>query len=180
MNGIIDLVRKAQRGDESAYLELFQQFDEDLYRVAYVYLGNEEDSLDVVQETAYRSFKSIKKLKEPEYFKTWLIKIAISCSIDLLRKRKRQIQWKPDYIESITIKDDEDLPLSLTLKELIEALEPEEKNVIILRFYYDLTIREVTEVLDIPLGTGKTLLYRALKKLRQRVEEDGDYGYGFR
>nr|WP_208420374.1 sigma-70 family RNA polymerase sigma factor [Paenibacillus lupini] len=174
------MVRKAQRGDESAYLELFQQFDEDLYRVAYVYLGNEEDSLDVVQETAYRSFKSIKKLKEPEYFKTWLIKIAISCSIDLLRKRKRQIQWKPDYIESITIKDDEDLPLSLTLKELIEALEPEEKNVIILRFYYDLTIREVTEVLDIPLGTGKTLLYRALKKLRQRVEEDGDYGYGFR
>nr|WP_283094751.1 sigma-70 family RNA polymerase sigma factor [Paenibacillus sp. ATY16] len=174
------MVRKAQRGDESAYLELFQQHEEDLYRAAYVHVGNEEDALDVIQETAYRSFKGISKLKEPAYFKTWLIKIAISCSIDLLRKRKRQIQWRPEYLDSITVSDEEDFTLSITLKELVEALEPEEKSVVILRFYYDLTIREVTEVLDIPLGTGKTLLYRALKKLRKRVEEDGVYGYGLR
>ncbi|NIK69471.1 sigma-70 family RNA polymerase sigma factor [Paenibacillus sp. BK033] len=180
MRGIIDLVKMAQHGDESAYLKLFQQYEEDLYRAAYVHVGNEEDALDVMQETAYRSFKGIRKLKEPAYFKTWLIKIAISCSIDLLRKRKRQMQWRPEYLESITVSDEEDFTLSITLKELVEALEPEEKSVVILRYYYDLTIREVTEVLDIPLGTGKTLLYRALKKLRKRVEEDGDYGYGLR
>ncbi|MCM3629607.1 sigma-70 family RNA polymerase sigma factor [Paenibacillus glycanilyticus] len=161
-------------------MKLFRHYEEDLYRVAYVHLGNEEDALDVIQETAYRSFKSLKKLKEPAYFKTWLTKIAISCSIDMLRKRKREVQWKPEYLESITITDQEDFSLSFTLKELIEALEPEEKSVIILRFYYDLTIREVAEILNIPLGTGKTLLYRALKKLRKRVEEDGDYGFEFR
>ncbi|WP_306220574.1 sigma-70 family RNA polymerase sigma factor [Cohnella sp. WQ 127256] len=88
---IIDLVKRAQRGDGIAYLELYQQYEDDIYRTAYVYLGNQEDALDVVQETAYRSYKFIGKLKEPQHFKTWLIKITISCAIDLLRKRKKEV-----------------------------------------------------------------------------------------
>ncbi|MGZ9586718.1 sigma-70 family RNA polymerase sigma factor [Paenibacillus marinisediminis] len=175
--GIAQLVKRAQKGDEAAYLTLFQQYEEDLYRVAYVYLGNQEDALDVVQETAYRSFRSIASLKEPKYFKTWLIKIAISCSIDVSRKRKREVQWKSEYFDSITTGDESDLPLSISLKDLIESLDLEEKHVVLLRFYYDLTIREVSEILNIPLGSAKTLLYRALRKLRKRVEEDDIYGY---
>ncbi|XID91913.1 sigma-70 family RNA polymerase sigma factor [Paenibacillaceae bacterium WGS1546] len=173
--GIIDLVRRAQQGDGNAYLELFQQYEEDIYRMAYVYLGNSEDALDVVQETAYRSYKSIAKVKEPQYFKTWLIKIAISCSVDLLRKRKKEVQWKSEYIDSITPVDDNHISLAISLKDMIDLLDIEEKHVIILRFYYDFTIREVTEIMNIPLGTGKSLLYRALRKLRKRVEEEGDY-----
>jgi RNA polymerase sigma-70 factor (ECF subfamily) len=172
---IIELVKRAQQGDGTAYLELFQQYEEDIYRTAYVYLGNQEDALDVVQETAYRSYKFIAKVKEPQHFKTWLIKIAISCSIDLLRKRKKEVQWKSEYYDSITAIDEGDIPLALSLKDLIELLDIEEKHVIILRFYYDFTIREATEIMNIPLGTGKTLLYRALRKLRKRVEGEDIY-----
>lgn len=174
---IIDLVRRAQKGDGIAYLELFQQYEEDIYRMAYVYLGNPEDALDVVQDTAYRSFKSITKVKEPQYFKTWLIKIAISCSIDLLRKRKKEVQWKSEYYDSITAVDENDISLAISLMDLIELLDMEEKHVIILRYYYDFTIREVTEIMNIPLGTGKSLLYRALRKLRKRVEEEDVYEF---
>ncbi|WP_372339190.1 sigma factor-like helix-turn-helix DNA-binding protein [Cohnella sp. WQ 127256] len=71
--------------------------------------------------------------------------------------------------------NDGDTPLSLSLQELIGTLDIEEKHVIILRFYYDFTIRKVTKIMDIPLGTGKTLLYRALRKLRKRVEGDNIY-----
>lgn len=169
--GILSLVLKAQRDDEKAYLELFQQYQEDIYRTAYVYLRNQEDALDVVQETAYRSFKSITSLIEPKHFKTWLIRISISCSIDLLRKRKKEIQLKPEYYEFLTNGEEEDIPLSLSLKDLIDSLDSEEKQVIILRFYQDYTLREVAEILDLPLGTGKTILYRALGKLRQRSKE---------
>jgi len=172
---IIELVRRAQRGDGVAYLELYRQYEEDIYRTAYVYLSHQEDALDVVQETAYRSYKFIHKLKEPRYFKTWLIKIAISCSIDLLRKRKREVQWKPEYYDSISAIDEGDIPLSLSLQDIIDSLVVEEKHVIILRFYYDYSIREVAEIMDIPLGTGKTLLYRALRKLRKRVEGEDIY-----
>jgi len=175
---IIELVKRAQKGDSAAYTELFQHYEEDLYRLAYVYLGNQEDALDVVQETAYRSYKSIMNLKEPRFFKTWLIKIAINCSMDVFRERKNEMEWKPEYLDAITITDDDDTPLSLSLKQLIDLLSIEEKQVILLKFYHDLTIREVVDIMDIPLGTGKTLLYRALKKLRKRLEEEED-GYGY-
>ncbi|SMF84679.1 RNA polymerase, sigma subunit, SigV [Paenibacillus uliginis N3/975] len=174
MNVIIRTVRKAQRGNDKAFLKLFQQYEEDLYRIAYVYVKNKDDALDVVQETAYLSFKKINTLKNPEYFKTWLTKIAISCSIDLLRKRKKVIHLKPGYEEFVG-SDDEDVPLSLSLQGLVDTLNEDEKSIVLLRFYYDHTFREISEILEIPLGTAKSVLYRALDKLRKQVKEAGMY-----
>ena len=133
--------------------------------MAYVYVKNENDALDVVQEVAYRSFKSIDTLKQPEYFKTWLIKITISCAINLINKNKKVIQLIPDYEELIGI-GDEDIPLTLTLQKMIDDLKEEEKSVVLLKFYHDYTFEEISKLLDMPLGTAKSVLYRALKKLK--------------
>ena len=92
MNEIIRLVKKAQKGNDKAFLKLFQKYEEEIFRMAYVYVKNESDALDVVQEVAYHSFKKIDTLKNPEYLKTWLIKIAINCSIELVRKNKKVVQ----------------------------------------------------------------------------------------
>ena len=138
-----------------------------MYRTAFVYLRNREDALDAVQETAYRSFKSISKLKEPQHFKTWLIRIAIRCSVDILRKRPRDVSLRIDLQEAIEEGSGTgDLSLSLSLRELIDTLDEDEKSVVLLRFYHGYTIRETADILELPLGTGKTILYRALKKLR--------------
>ncbi|MEW8987886.1 MAG: sigma factor, partial [Bacillus sp. (in: firmicutes)] len=64
---MLSLIKKAQRGNDKAFLELFQQYEQDLYRMAYIYVKNQSDAMDVVQETAYKSFKSINELKEPKY-----------------------------------------------------------------------------------------------------------------
>ena len=167
---IINLVKKATKGDEKAFLKLFQIYEQDIYRTAFIYLKNESDALDVVQETAYRSFKYIKNLKEPKYFKTWLLKIAINCAYDLLRKRKNAIKIKTEVVEFFSEAANEDVILTLTVRDLIEQLNEEEKSVIILRFYQDLTIKEISETLDIPLGTAKSVLYRALNKLRKDMK----------
>ena len=172
---MLKLIKKAQKGNDKAFLTLFQQYEQDIYRTAFVYVKNQSDALDVVQETAYRSFKSIKDLKEPKYFKTWLIRIAISCAIDLLRKQKNVVQMKPDYVEFISDDVNEDIDLEMTVRDLIERLNEDEKSVIILRFYEGLTIKEISEELDIPLGTAKTILYRALDKLRKNLKGDGVY-----
>ena len=172
---MLNLIKKAQKGNDKAFLTLFQQYEQDIYRTAFVYVKNQSDALDVVQETAYRSFKSIKNLKEPKYFKTWLIRIAISCAIDLLRKRKNVVQMKPDYVEFISDDVNEDIDLEMTVRDLIERLNEVEKSVIILRFYEGLTIKEISDELDIPLGTAKTILYRALDKLRKNLKGDGVY-----
>ena len=172
---MLNLIKKAQKGNDKAFLTLFQQYEQDIYRTAFVYVKNQSDALDVVQETAYRSFKSIKDLKDPKYFKTWLIRIAISCAIDLLRKQKNVVQMKPEYVEFISDDVNEDIDLEMTVRDLIERLNEDEKSVIILRFYEGLTIKEISEELDIPLGTAKTILYRAIDKLRKNMKGDGVY-----
>lgn len=168
----MDLIKKAQRGNDKAFLTLFQQYEQDIYRMAYIYVKNQNDALDVVQETAYRSFKSIETLKEPKYFKTWLMRIAISCSLDLLKKRKNVVQLNPEFEEYISGQVNEDIISEITLKDLINQLEANEKSVILLRFYQGLTLQEVSETLKIPLGTAKTILYRSLNKLRINLKGD--------
>lgn len=167
---IIKLVKKAQKGDDKAFLKLFQQYEEDIYRMAYVYVKNESDALDVVQEVAYRSFKKIKTLKNPEYFKTWLIKIAITCSIDLVRKNNNVVQLKPEYDECISF-EDEDIPLSITLQELLDQLNEDEKSIVILKFYEGYSFKEIADLLNMPIGSAKSVLYRALGKLRKQFKE---------
>ncbi|MBM7662904.1 RNA polymerase sigma-70 factor (ECF subfamily) [Bacillus mesophilus] len=138
--------------------------------MAFLYVKNKEDALDVVQEVAYQSFSKIKTLKKPEYFKTWLIKIVINCSLQLLNKKKKVIQLTPEFDEFMG-SSDEDLPLTLSLKDVINTLMEEEKTVLLLRFYHGYTFKEISEMLDIPLGTAKTVLYRSLEKLRKEFKE---------
>jgi RNA polymerase sigma-70 factor (ECF subfamily) len=171
---MIRLVKKAQKGNDKAFLKLYQQFEEDIYRLAYVYVKNKDDALDVVQEVAYQSFKKIDTLKKPEYFKTWLMKITINCAINVIRKNKKVVLLISDF-EVLMGTEEEDLLLSLSLQELMDFLQEDEKSVILLRFYHDHTLKEISEILEIPLGTAKSVLYRALNKLRKNYKEAGNY-----
>jgi len=162
-------VKKAQKGDDKAFLKLFQQYEEDIYRMAYVYVKNESDALDVVQEVAYRSFSKIETLKSPEFFKSWLLRITITCAIDLMRKNKKVVHLNPDYQEKIGLEDG-DLSLSITLQELLERLTEHEKSIVMLRFYEGYSFREIGEMLHMPLGSVKSVLYRALEKLRKQCK----------
>ena len=169
------LVKKAQKGNDQAYLMLFQQYEADIYRMAYVYVKNKDDALDLVQEVAYQSFKTISTLKKPEYFKTWLMKITINCALNLINKNKKVIPLNSSF-EVFTGSEDEDIALTLSLHMLIDTLKEDEKSVILLKYYDDRTLKEISEILDIPLGTAKSVLYRALDKLRQNLKEVGNYG----
>lgn len=149
---------------------LFQQYQEDIYRISYAYVKNKNDALDVVQEVAYRSFKKIETLKNPEYFKTWLIKITITCSIDFIRKNKKVIQLDSVH-EKFIGSVDEDASFLITLQDLLDQLNENEKSIIILKFYQGYSFKEIAELLKMPLGTTKSVLYRALNKLRKEFKE---------
>lgn len=138
--------------------------------MAYVYVKNKDDALDVVQEVAYQSFKNFHTLKKPEFLKTWLMKITINCAINVIRKNQKVIHLKPEY-ETLIGSEDEDLPLAISLQDFIETLEEEEKSVVLLRFYHHYTFKEISELMEIPLGTAKSILYRALGKLRKQFKE---------
>lgn len=138
--------------------------------MAYVYVKNKEDALDVAQEVAYQSFKKINTLKKPEYFKTWLMRITMNCATNVVRKNKKVVQLKPEYEEFLGT-ENEDISFSISLQDLIDGLDGDEKGIVLLRFYHNHTFKEISEILEIPLGTAKSILYRALDKLRKQFKE---------
>jgi len=172
---IIESNRRNQGDNDKAFLELFQQYEQDIYRMAYVYVKNKEDALDVVQEAAYRSFLKFNTLNNLQMFKTWLIKITINCAIDLLRKNKQVIHLKKEDIEFLS-SSMEDIPLSLSLQDLLELLNEDEKTIVLLKFYQGCTFSEISEVINAPLSTVKSILYRALEKLRKGARRVDMYG----
>lgn len=164
------LIMRAQQGDAEAFAQLFAQFEVDLYKMAYVYVGNEADALDVVQEVAYKSFKYIQSLQGATYIKTWLMRITINCATDVLKKRGHILPYEEDFEESE--EPYEELPEKWALEDVMTKLSEEEKDVILLRFYHDYTLQQTATILQLKLGTTKTVLYRALRKLRQALEQE--------
>lgn len=100
-----------------------------LYRTAFLYLGSESMAIDAVDEAVYKGLKGVKKLREPEYFNTWMTRILINeCKMELRRRKKEQPL--SEYQENVAIEYD-----SLELKEAIGCLPQELKEVVILRYF---------------------------------------------
>lgn len=166
---------KKQKQEADEFYQLFAKHQDTLYRVAFIYVRNKEDALDVMQETAYRAFRSFHTNREPQYIQSWLTKITIHCSLDLLRKKKRifpaDVQQMSES-ESIDLGTVDDFIIHMTLEQVIEELDEMEKSVVLLRYYQDFKFQKTAEALDIPLGTAKTILYRALQK-NETIDEGG-------
>ncbi|PLS15431.1 RNA polymerase subunit sigma-70 [Bacillus sp. M6-12] len=169
---IIKTVKKAQKGDDQAFLEVINTENTKLYRIAYLYVKNESDALDIVQETVYKAYISINTLKQPSYFHTWLTRILINTAMDFLRKNNKVFpidQHSLERMESPKSVNPED---KLVLLQAIESLEEKYKTVIILRYYKDLTVKQIAGLLECPEGTVKTNLHRAINKLKIEYKED--------
>ena len=168
----MEQVLLAKNGDEEAFRKLIEESKSMLYRTAFAYTRNEDDAIEIVQETVYKAFVSINQLKEPAYFGTWLTRILINCSINYMKKQKRMILFSepiPKYVASTNPGHvEEKMDLSFAIDQLEEKL----KTVVILKYYHDLTIIQIAEILECPVGTVKTRLHMALKKLRVELKEE--------
>lgn len=168
------LLKKAQKGNANAFIELLQHEKLKLYKMAFLYMKNENDALDIVQETVARAFANIGSVKEPAYFSTWLTKICINTALESIRKSNKII-----YMEQPIIEIAEDLVLDekMDLLEAIEQLDEKYKTVIILKYYQDLPVKDIAQLLQCPEGTVKTNLHRAIQQLKKHVLKGGSH-YG--
>lgn len=166
------LVKKAGKGDADAFAQLMEQVKVQAYRMAYTYVKNEEDALEVVSESVYKAYKSIASLRNPDYFTTWFMRIVINSAITLLGKRKNQI-YLDDCVDEkeLAVGDENEFSADrIDLYHAIDRLSPENKSLIVLRFYQDLKLEEIADVLQIPLSTVKSRLYKVLKLLKADLE----------
>ncbi|GKV65380.1 MULTISPECIES: sigma-70 family RNA polymerase sigma factor [Sporosarcina] len=166
-----DLLKKAQKGNDQAFLELINPEKDKLYRIAFTYVKNESDALDVVQESIYKAYTSIKNVKETAYFSTWLTRILINTALDFIKKKSKVVPIEQDSLERVESPQKPFSEDKLDLLEAIEELEEKYKTVIVLRFYKDLTVKQIAELLECPEGTVKTNLHRAINRLKIRFKE---------
>lgn len=143
------------------------------YRFAYRYMKNPDVSIDVVQEAIVKALENIHTLRNKEYLKTWFYRILINECLTNIRKNKKIVFLEQydevPYIDSTTDKK----VLADIVFKAIDNLDPKYKTIILLRFYEDMMISDIAEVLKININTVKSRLYRALDMLKNElINED--------
>lgn len=138
------------------------------YRLAYSYLKNREEALDAVQTAVCRALEKQDSLQKPDAVRTWVYRILVNVCTDMLRQRKRVTFVPPEALDAGSYEDP--LPTDGTLAQRVDALPAEIGTIVKLRFYEDLSLKEISAVTGVSLSTVKTRLYTGLKKLRVSLE----------
>ena len=167
-------VKNIQDKDDEAFIELIDQCKEKMYTIAFAYLKNEQNSLDAVSESIYKAYMNKGKLKKLELFNTWIIKILINSCNDILKSNKKII-----YIDEYNKIDKDELTETefkiannVDLYNAIDKLDQKFKSVVILKYLEDMTIAQISEILDLPEGTVEVYLKRALVMLKIKLGEE--------
>ncbi len=169
---IESLVLAAKKGDDHSFYQLMESNKIKLYKMAYSYLRNEIDSLEAIQETTFRAYKKLRSLKDPKYFNTWIVRILINYCMDELKRRKRTI------VKDVETAVNSNMNMNkIEIEQALDYLQTKYQTVIILKYFQDLTIHDIADLLKRPEGTIKTWLNKALKELRKYLGEDGESLY---
>ena len=139
-----------------------------LYRTAYMFLGSEAKALDAVDEAVYQGLKALGRLREPQFFDTWMTRILINECKKEQRRRKRELP--EEYLPEGGVQDYDSLPL----KEAVKRLPQEFRDVVVLRFFGGFTLLETAGSLGIPQGTAASRQRRALALLKLELSEEDE------
>lgn len=166
-----ELIDGAIHGDEDALTDLIILIEEDLYKIARTRLFCEDDIKDAVQETIIQTFKYIKKLKEPKYFKTWIFKILINKCNKIFRKsQKNSFVEYDEKLINMGFDNEDEIISELDFYNLIKFLNYDERIALILYYMEDLTTKEISEILKEPESTIRNRISRARAKLKKKNE----------
>ncbi len=171
------LVQRASEGDHEAFRLLVHGSLARLDAASRLILRDSELARDAVQEAMVLAWRNLPGLRDPDRFDAWLHRLTVRSCIDMARRRRRRvIEVELTPLDDVPIADasaivaDRDL-----LDRALARLDPEQRAIIVLRFYLELTLPEAAEALDIPLGTAKSRLHRALAAMRIAAwPEDGE------
>ncbi|WP_415334752.1 sigma-70 family RNA polymerase sigma factor [Clostridium perfringens] len=166
----IRLIKESMKGNKESFGILIKNNKEYLYKMAFLYVKDEQDALEVIHETVYRAFLNIEKLKKAKFFNTWITRILINVSIDFLKKKgKNEMldESTPIIKEKCEISTEE----KLDLYNAIDLLNDNYKTVIIMMYFNDMKIKDISKIMEIPENTVKTYLRRAKQALGEVLKE---------
>ncbi|HXK70900.1 MAG TPA: RNA polymerase sigma factor [Caldisericia bacterium] len=162
-----EIIERAKDGDREAMSEIFETYKDYVMRSSYIMLGRVEKAEDVTENVFFKVFTRIQSFDIERDFRPWLSSIVINETRNYVNKNKITLfkdNADQTYIEPSTINlNREEI---LDVREGLKKLTQKEKEIITLRYYYELTIEEISRILKLPKNTVKVRIHRTLKKLR--------------
>ncbi|MFS0820927.1 RNA polymerase sigma factor SigW [Bacillus sp. HNG] len=176
-------IRQIKNGDQNAFAEIVEFYKDKVFQICYRMLGNRHEAEDIAQEAFIRAYVNIHSYDLNKKFSTWLYRIATNLSIDRIRKKK------PDYYLDAELAGSDGLTMysqiaadaalpedeleTMELQELIQSeimkLPDKYRSVIVLKYIEEFSLKEISEILDLPVGTVKTRIHRGREALRNQL-----------
>jgi len=163
---------KKSKALETQLLTIIKESQEKHYRIAFSYVKNEQDALDVIQDSIYKALTSFEKVEKPEYLSTWLTRIVINSAIDHINKNKNVILMDKNMLEQDAVEKPQSIDDKMDINQALDNLNTKQRAVVILRFFEDQKFDEISRIMELPMSTVKSILYRSLEKMKIELKED--------
>ena len=172
-----ELIAKVKKGDREAFMMLTRFYQKKIFIVAYSFFRNKEDALDIVQETFLRCYQKIHLFNNGRSFQNWLIQIAKNLCVDHYRKHhRRESEYNRDVgVEEMNLPDDSnpdpnrESDLKAVLDIGLKRLTEKQRMIFVMKHYNGLKYREIAEILNVALGTVKSLHFKAVQNLKTHI-----------
>lgn len=170
------LVTRIKNGEREAFARLVTKYQHEIYKIAYFKLWNPSEAEEAAQEALVRSLAAIGSLREGKKYFGFLKTITLNCCQDMITKRNRESDPLPEFettenqpIHSFNPGSPEEMTekkeMISRVRKALDQLEEDEKEIIILKHFQELTFQQVAVRMGIPENTAKTVFYRTLEKL---------------
>ncbi len=177
-----ELIQAAARGDSGAFRKLFDENKQKIFAVAFRYARNKEDAEDILQDTFIKAYQALDKfhLDENTSFTSWLYRISINSSIDLIRKNRKMSDhyFNSDNLDNLSSNNDEHNPEHTTrvqdtrerINLALNQLTARQRMIFILRHYQQLSTQEIAEYMSCSQGSVKKQLFRAVSRIKDHFQ----------
>ena len=171
---IQSLLHKIKQGDKEAFQMITHCFQKKVFQLAYSYLRNKEDAMDIVQETFFRLHQKIDLFREEKNFQNWLLQITRNICVDYYRKSygKRGGRYLHKNIEDVNLSNESDheriysTDINRIFSGCIEKLSEKQRMVFVMKHFNNLDYKEIAQILDVALGTMKSLHFKAVQNMK--------------
>lgn len=171
-------VVRVLEGDQDAFTDLVLQHERAVYNLTYRMLGDATEAEDAAQEAFIRAYRHLEKYDQTRPFRTWLLSIASHYCIDLIRKRR--LSWLSlddllpgQLMAAVEHRSIEDLAIDSErerdVQSMLSLLKPDDRAIIALRYWNDMSYEEIAEALDTNIGVVKSRLFRARQAVANRI-----------
>ncbi len=165
------LVQRLQNNDMSVFDDIYYETKSVIYYTILSIVKDKSLAEDIMQDTYLKALEKIHNFKPRFGFKSWIVTIARNLSINEYNRRKRELSFDPSVDEYIFGQEESNSEKELIVKQMLETLDVEEREIVILHVIGDLKHREIAEIVSKPLGTVTWIYNKAIKKLQNEYGE---------